>query len=214
MGASSKSKMAISKRKSKTPSKAKLLRRSRQLAAAAAAAKAQDADATVLSSDTTTKTTASLMSTIMSNTNASSCSSNASKLTRNLTTASTAASSVSNLKKGPPQSSSSRFASAYNQKVSLLKAPSSSLASNDQSRFGVQHKTSTASNTFIEEENLDDIENYPSDSVLANSKHTALFSAASAKLASAGFPFQAPSSSASSGKFNGAEINYLEFTVC
>ena len=194
-----KSKLTMNKRKSKTPKQsARLLRRSRQIAANAALT--QDADATVLSSDSTTKTT-SLMSTLMSITNGSTCSTNASSTNKTNTLGAAAA------KKGPPVSSSSKFAFNYNQKTL------SKQASVDMSKFGITRMTSTASNTFIEEENLENLENYPSDSVLSGNKHTALLSAVSAKLSGgggAGFSFQAPTSI---NKLHSEETDYHEFTV-
>ena len=202
-----KSKLAMNKRKSKTPNKARLLRRSRQLEAArAAAALAQDTDATVLSSDSTAKTT-SLMSTIMSSTNASSCSTNASstngsKLKSNHL-------SVANGVKGPPLSNSSKF--ALNYKSSVANA-SKAAPSDIGNRFGFKNQmTSTAQNTFIEEEDLENLENYPSDSLLSVNKNNSLLHAVSAKLSGGGgFQFQAPTSI---NKFHAGETDYANFAV-
>jgi len=185
----------MNKRKSKTPN------RQSSKAAKQAVASYQDTDATILSSESTATSTktSSLLSTLYSN--ASSCSTNASSIINGskLKTGNIAYTNASKTK-GPPVCSSSKFAYNYN-KNGLAGA----IASSNQ--FGGM--TSTASNTFIEEENIENLENYPSDSVLSGNKHQAsLFHAVSAKLSN---EFQLPMSIADT-KLHTGETNYSEFS--
>jgi hypothetical protein len=219
------SKLALGKRKSKTPNKlhkqyGDRMRRSRNKLAADAAAAAQAAlenDVTVLSTDTTTKTT-SLMSTIMSSTNASSCSNKSSLLPKQTKPT---ASLLLGSKRAPPLSSSSRYASNYATSLKAI-ATTGENATGTNTHFGISRMTSTASNTFIEEENLENIE-CPSDSVISNfdndnllqhpqnhhqsrKKDSDLFDEVSARLTD-GFKFSMPPASV----LNSVE-NYTEFT--
>ena len=193
------------KRKSRTPGKNKL-RRSRIMASKAAA----NNEATMMTesdqADTTVKTTLSSIASSLSNLTANSTGTGASKLysSRAQTSTLSTASNGSTAKKYPPMSASSKFTTINKPAVSCL-----------------TRMTSTASNTFIEEENLDDLENYPDYSCFKAPKqdeNKATLHAAAAKInklvqsgstvvaSRFGFQFQEDS------KLTSCDVNYMEFS--
>ena len=178
----------------------------------AAAKAAANNEATMMTesdqADTTVKTTLSSIASSLSNLTANSTGTGASKLYSSKAQTSTlsTASNGSTAKKYPPMSASSKFTTINKPAVSCL-----------------TRMTSTASNTFIEEENLDDLENYPDYSCFKAPKqdenNKATLHAAAAKInklvqngntvvaSRFGFQFQEDSKLTSC-----VDVNYMEFS--
>lgn len=216
-----KSKMTTAaKRKSRTPGGKSRARRSRGLALTANDNQSKmsnndlDPDAT-MKSTASTATTGSMFSTMTSNSTTMSSMNTYSNWHHNGSTASTGSTGASKLlapklsaSKCPPLSSSSKYSSQ-----SALKGYTN-----------MQRMTSTASNTFIEEENLENIEPITRCTRQTEQKaHDAahVVSAAAHKISklvstssnASRFGFQFQSSAIDQNKLSNFDVNYSEFSV-
>ena len=193
-------KLGIGKRKSKTPAKNRF-RKSRGL----------NFDNTA--NETVKDITKTSLMTNSYQTINSTASSNSSRLGQSrVTRAATAVTKTSKQVKPPPQSNSAKYASKF------------SAASKRIETFEVM--SSTASNTFLEEENLENLENLENDETVlsqnkmkqnAAQKASILSQASSRKITSfasnsSKFNYKHPEAS-KYDKFSSQDVNYSEFTV-
>ena len=233
--AGTKTKLTLAKRKSKTPNARRLMRKSRQLANAAAVVASSLAppssnESTILSTRSSNYDQAD---TTIKSSNYSNISNSSTKVPKVTVTNTSNMSSQSQSHKYPPLSASSKY-SSLNKYSTLSISSLNGLGSN---RRMLQHMTSTAQNTFIEEENIENLEEYP-DSINITKKineksimsaHTTLGEVAAkmsklitstnsndtsvASSTSSRFGFKYSENKAiSNGKLDSLEVNYSDFT--
>jgi hypothetical protein len=228
-----KTKLTLAKRKSKTPNAKRLMRKSRQLANAAAVAASNLAppssnESTILSTRSSNYDHAD---TTIKSSNHSNISNISSKVPKLIVTSSNNTSAQP--QKYPPLSASSKY-SSLNKYSTLSTSSLNGLGSN---RKMLQHMTSTAQNTFIEEEDIENLEGYP-DSMNITKKmnektatlgaHTTLGEVAAkmsrlitstissdtsiASSTSSKYGFKYSETKAANGKLDSFEVNYTDFS--